>query len=125
MLAQMFVTYGGRGWSTTKAPLQLADQERNIFALHLKLPVPLEELMAPKFWSSCKELKAGSRVEISMPSPTGRNYSFVLEVLRNVGATGAVMAPWPHVPPGLYEIQPHRTEEKPSNAPQIEHARAS
>jgi hypothetical protein len=44
----MYVTYGPKGWGSSKASVNLGEQERNIFALNLKLFVPLEELMAPK-----------------------------------------------------------------------------
>jgi hypothetical protein len=125
LMSNMFVTAAGNGWSAVKVPLELAAQRRRIFSLVLKVPVPLEDLTAPKFWTQAKDLKAGDRVEITLPSKDGmRPYSFILEVQSNVGATGAVMAPWPRVPSGLYDAQPHRTEEKPVPRPQLEHARA-
>jgi hypothetical protein len=121
LMSNMFVTAAGAGWSALKVPLELAEQKRRIFSLNLKVSVPVEELLHPKFGAQAKDLKAGDRVEISLPSKE----SFTLEVQSNIGQTGAVMLPWPRVPKGLYEQHPHplRTEEKPSALPQIEHAK--
>jgi hypothetical protein len=123
MLTQMFVTYGPKGWSSSKSPLERAEQTRNIFRINLKLFVAVEELLASKFWVQAKELQAGDFIEIRMPNPAGgRAYSFVLEVVTRVGPT-TVVAPWPYNPPGLAEaVQQARAEGKPAPLPQIEHS---
>jgi hypothetical protein len=74
---------------------------RRIFALHLKVSVPLDELLAPKFWQFCKDLKPHDRIEVVMPDPHGGHYSFQLQVVRNIGSAGPQLAPYPSEPPGL------------------------
>lgn len=119
----------GRDWrvNASKVMLELADQKRRIFSLPLKTFILPETLLSPSFWAAgCKDLREGNRVEIRMPSSDpGRHHSFALEVQRNVGATGAVMAPWPYAPPGLYDAHPHRAEPRASNPPQLEHSSAA
>jgi len=106
LMSSMFVNTAaskGAGWmsAASRVNLEIAEQPRRIFFLQLKLPVPMDELLPPKFWQFCKDLKPHDRVEIVMPDPMGRQYSFTLEVARNVGAAGPQMAPYPYEPPGL------------------------
>jgi hypothetical protein len=129
MITNMFMQFApdaSNRWSTIKAQLKTAEQDHRVFIVRLPIPVPISEIMKPKFWIGCRDLKQGEIVRVVVPNAAGgRPFDFNLVVLQNVGANGAVMAPWPYVPPGLMEAQPQplRTEEKPSSAPQIEHAR--
>jgi len=86
--------------------------------------VPIEDLLTPKFWTFCRDLKPHDRIEIAMPDADGRLYAFVLEVVRNVGATGPVMQPYPSEPPGLRHPVPHAAEEKGPALKALEHTTA-
>ena len=70
LMTQMFVSTG-KGWNAMKAPLELAEQRRRIFLVQLKAPVSIDDLLAPKFWVQCKDLKTHDRIEVVMPNPTG------------------------------------------------------
>src|SRR5262249_38909919 len=102
LMTSMFVTAGGNkgsGWAnaSSRAPMQIADQQRRVFLVELKAHVPIDEIMSPSFWAvGARDLKRLDRIEIVMPNAAGDgHHNFCVYVVRNVGSTGAVVAMYP------------------------------